>query len=151
MEDDRGVWEFTVGLGRPDLAGPGALGGTGIHPVALALEASVHRIGGANRIPCYTSFGPNPDIDEFAQRAWGDAYDPAQTPIECRLSVYVDDEMIDVLIEAIISELDVDQDGWSKIAGRKVVIGLRLIDLDAPSNSAYRGLVSQYQDQLDGR
>ncbi|MFF0544508.1 hypothetical protein ACFYTF_16890 [Nocardia thailandica] len=151
MEDDRGVWEFTVGLGRPDLAGPDAPGGTGIHPVALALEAGVHRIDGTNRIPCYTSFGPIPDIDEFAQRAWGGAYDPARTPIECRLSVYVDDALIDELIEAIISELDVDQDGWSKVAGRKVVIGMRAIDLDAPSNSAYRGLVSRYQDQLGGR
>ncbi len=149
MEDDRGVWEFTVGLGLPDTSGPGALDGEGIHPIALALEESVYRLPGGNRIPCYTSFGQDPETDEFAQRAWGDHYDPARIPVECRLSVYIDDDQLDELTAAVVSELGVDQDGYSKLAGRQVVIGLRLIDLESPANSAYSGLVSQHHDRVD--
>lgn len=149
MEDDRSVWEVTVGLGLPDASGPGALDGEGIHPVALALEESVHRLRGGDRIPCYTSFGQDSAIDEFAQRAWGDSYDPARIPVECRLSVYIDDDRLDELVAAIVSELGVEQGGYSRLAGRPVVVGLRLIDMESPTNSAYSGLISQYHDRLD--
>ncbi|MBF6193590.1 hypothetical protein [Nocardia implantans] len=147
MDDEHQVWEFAVELGMPDAAGPGALHDEGIHPVALALEESTHRIREVNRIPCFTSFGPVTAVDEFAQRAWGDAYDPARVPVECRLAVYVTDEELDELVSAVVADLGIDQDGYSKVVGRKVTIGLRAIPLEAPENSFYQHLVDQYRDQ----
>ncbi|MEU5757643.1 hypothetical protein [Nocardia sp. NPDC047648] len=131
----------------PDATGPGALDGEGIHPVALALEESTHRIRGVNRIPCFTSFGPVTAVDEFAQRAWGDAYDPARVPVECRLAVYATDDELEELVPAIVEDLGIDEDGTSTVVGRKVTIGLRAISSESPENSFYQHLVNQYRDQ----
>ncbi|WP_280315901.1 hypothetical protein [Nocardia abscessus] len=147
MEDERHVWEFAVGLGSPDATGPGALDGEGIHPVALALEESTHRIRGVNRIPCFTSFGPVTAVDEFAQRAWGDTYDPARVPVECRLAVYVTDDELDELVLAVAEDLGLDEDGYSTVVGRKVTVALRAISLGSPENSFYQHLVEQYREQ----
>ncbi|BDU00730.1 hypothetical protein [Nocardia sputorum] len=146
-DDEHEVWEFAVGLGLPDATRPGALHGEGIHPVALALEESTHRIRGVNRIPCFTSFGPVTAVDEFAQRAWGDAYDPARVPVECRLAVYVTDEELDELVPAVVADLGIDEDGYSTVVGRTVTVGLRAISLESPENSFYQHLVDQYRDQ----
>lgn len=143
--DERDVWELAVGLGLPDLTGPGSLGGEGIHPIALALEESVHRLRGVNRIPCFTAFGTVPAFDEFAQRAWAEDYDRAAVPVECRLAVYVTDYELDELVRAVVEDLGIDQSGYSKAAGRKVTLGLRAISLDAPENSFYQHLVDQYE------
>jgi hypothetical protein len=146
-DDERDVWEFAVELGLPDETGPGALDGEGIHPIALALEESAHRIKGVNRIPCYTSFGPVTAFDEFAQRAWGDGYDAARVPVECRLAVYVTDDELDALVTAVVEDLGIAEDGYSTAADRKVTVGLRAISLDSPENSFYQHLVDQYRDQ----
>ncbi|MFD4355070.1 hypothetical protein ACFWPX_21120 [Nocardia sp. NPDC058518] len=145
MDDERDVWEFAVGLGLPDETGPGALGGEGIHPIALALEESVHRIEGVNRIPCYTSFGPVNALSEFAHRAWGDEYD--RVPVECCLAVYVTDDELDALVAAVVENLGIAEDGHSSAADRTVSVGLRIIDLDSPSNSFYQHLVDQFRDR----
>lgn len=146
-DDEHQAWEFAVELGLPDATVPGALDGEGIHPVALALEESTHRIRGVNRIPCFTSFGPVTAVDEFAHRAWGDAYDPARVPVECRLAVYVTDEELDELVPAVVADLGIDEDGYSTVVGRKVTVSLRAISLEAPQNSFYQHLVDQYRDQ----
>ncbi|MBF6472766.1 MULTISPECIES: hypothetical protein [Nocardia] len=146
-DNERQVWEFAVGLGLPDATGPGALDGEGIHPVALALEESTHRIRGVNRIPCFTSFGPVTAVDEFAQRAWGDAYDPARVPVDCRLAVYVTDDELGELVLAVAEDLGLDEDGYSTVVGRKVNLGLRAISLESPENAFYQHLVDQYRDQ----
>ncbi|MBF6224974.1 hypothetical protein IU470_07605 [Nocardia abscessus] len=146
-DDERQVWEFAVGLGLPDATGPGALDGEGIHPVALALEESTHRIRGVNRIPCFTSFGPVTAVDEFAQRAWGDAYNPACVPVECRLAVYVTDDELDELVLEVVADLGIDVDGYSSVVGRKVTLGLRTISLESPENRFFQHLVDQYRDR----
>ncbi|MFD4456993.1 hypothetical protein [Nocardia sp. NPDC058480] len=146
-DDEREVWEFAVGLGLPDETGPGALDGEGIHPIALALEESVHRIEGVNRIPCYTSFGPVTAFDEFAQRAWGDAHDAARVPAECCLAVYVTDDELDVLVTAVVEDLGIAAGGYSTAADRNVTVGLRAISMDSPENGFYQHLVDQYRDQ----
>ncbi|MFD3462953.1 hypothetical protein ACFWVM_24840 [Nocardia fluminea] len=148
-EDERGVWEFSVGLGNPDKTGPGALDGEGIHPIALVLEASVQRIEAANRIPCYTSFGPVTALDEFAQRAWGDAFDPARVPVECRLAVYVTDDELDALVTAIVEDLGLTEGGYATAADRTVTIGMRAVALDSRESSFYQHLVDQYVEQVD--
>lgn len=108
MDDDqRQVWELSVELGPPEATGPGALDGEGVHPVALLPEESAQRIRGANRIPCFTAFGQVTALDEFAQRAWGDAYNQEDVPVECRLAVYVTDEELDDLTKAIVADLTV--------------------------------------------
>ncbi|MEV0293271.1 hypothetical protein [Nocardia sp. NPDC050710] len=145
-DDEHQVWEFAVGLGLPDATGPGSLDGDGIHPIALALEESAHRIRGVNRIPCYTAFGPVAAFDEFAQRAWGDAYDPARVPVECRLAVYVTDDELDELVLAVAEDLGIDEDGYSTAVDRKITLGLRAISLESPENSFYQHLVDQYRD-----
>ncbi|WP_157172674.1 hypothetical protein [Nocardia exalbida] len=146
-DDERQVWEFAVVIGLPDATGPGALDGEGIHPVALALEESTHRIRGVNRIPCFTSFGPVTAVDEFAQRAWGEAYDPARVPLECRLAVYVTNDELDELVPAIVEGLGIDEDRYSVVVGRKVTVGLRAISLESPENSFSQHLASRYRDQ----
>ncbi|MEU1549430.1 hypothetical protein [Nocardia sp. NPDC005745] len=100
-----------------------------------------------NRIPCFTSFGPVTAVDEFAQRAWGEAYDPARVPVECRLAVYVTDDELDELVPAIVEDLGIDEDGHSVVVGRKVTVGLWGISLESPENSFYQHLVSQYRDR----
>ncbi|MFD6102019.1 hypothetical protein ACFWFQ_05085 [Nocardia salmonicida] len=148
MDDERDIWEFAVGLGLPDKSGPGALDGEGIHPLALVLEESVHRIEAANRIPCFTSFGPVAALDEFAQRAWGDGFDPARVPVECRLAVYVTDDELDALVAAVVEDLGIAEDGHSTAADRAVTVGLRLISVDSPADSFYQHLVDQFRDQI---
>ncbi|MFR9751077.1 hypothetical protein ACL02S_08565 [Nocardia sp. 004] len=146
-DNERQVWELTVELGLPDATGPGSLGGEGIHPVALALEESVHQVRGPNRIPCFTSFGPIFEIVEFADRAWGDVYNQESTPVECRLAVYVTDEELDELAKMVVEDLGLAEDGYSTAIGRKVTIRLNLISLEDPDNSFYRSLVEQYEEQ----
>jgi hypothetical protein len=147
MDDEHHVWEFAVGLGLPDATGPGSLDGEGIHPIALLLEESAHRVGGVNRIPCFTAFGPVIEFDEFAQRAWGASYDRARVPVECRLAVYVTDNELDELVQAIVEDLGVDKDGYSVATGCRVTIGLRPISLQSPENSFYQHLVDQRRDE----
>ncbi|MBF6062057.1 hypothetical protein IU500_19075 [Nocardia terpenica] len=144
--EEHDAWEFAVGLGLPDATGPGSLDCEGIHPVALLLEDSAHRVRGVNRIPCYTAFGPVIEFDEFAQRAWPDTYDRAGVPVECRLAVYVTDDELDDLVQAVAADLGVDKDGYSTVVGRKVTIGLRPISLESPENSVYQHLVDQYRN-----
>ncbi|MEV5649795.1 hypothetical protein AB0L57_16245 [Nocardia sp. NPDC052254] len=144
--DEHQVWELAVDLGVPDPAGPGSLAGEGIHPIALALEDSAHKIHGANRIPCFTAFGPISALDEFAQRAWGDGYDPADVPVECRLTVYVTDDELDQLVQLIVEDLGMDKTGYSTAAGRKVTVCLRPISLADPENGFYQHLVDQYHN-----
>ncbi|MEU6186418.1 hypothetical protein [Nocardia sp. NPDC047038] len=146
-DDEHQVWEFAIGLGLPDVTGPSTLDGEGIHPIAMALEESTHRIRGWNRIPCFTSFGPVTAVDEFAQRAWGDAYDPTRVPVECRLAVSVTDDELDELVLAVAEDLGIDQDGYSTVVGRKVTLGLRAISLESPENAFYQHLVDQYREQ----
>ncbi|WP_446225573.1 hypothetical protein ACTWPB_11080 [Nocardia sp. IBHARD005] len=141
------VWEFAVGLGFLDGAGVGAFDGEGIHPIALVLEGSVHRIEGVNRIPCYTSFGPVIAFDEFAQRAWVDGYDAARVPVECCLAVYVTDDELDALVTAVVEDLGIAENGYSTAADRNVTVGLRAISLDSPENSFYQHLVDQHRDR----
>ncbi|BCK57381.1 hypothetical protein [Nocardia wallacei] len=148
MEDDeRRVWELAVELGLPDATGVGALDGEGIHPIALLLEESAHRIRGINRIPCFTAFGPVVELDEFAQRAWGESYDPARIPVECRLSVYVTDTELDELARAVTDDLGLDHDGNSTTVGRKVAVSLRPISLELHENRFYQHLVDQYENR----
>lgn len=146
-DDDRQVWQITVGLGVPDATERES---EGIHPVALALEESVHRIRGVNRIPCYTEFGPVMDVMMFAQRALGDDYDPATAPVECSVAVYATDEELDELVRAVVQDLGVDKEGYSSTAGRAVRLGLRPISLEDPANSFYQHLVDQYEDRVQG-
>ncbi|WP_063057257.1 hypothetical protein [Nocardia salmonicida] len=147
-DDERSVWQIVVGLGLPEEASPDS-GGEGIHPIAGALEESVHRIRGVNRIPCYTEFGPSNEIAAFAQRAFGEGVDPSTLPVECSLSVYASDAEVDELAQAIVRDLGVDRSGYSIEVGRHVSLGLRSISLQDPSNSFYQHLVDQYQDQPD--
>ncbi|MGV9543126.1 hypothetical protein ACWDSF_17570 [Nocardia beijingensis] len=79
-DDEHQAWEFAVELGLPDATVPGALDGEGIHPIALALEESTHRIRGVNRIPCFTSFGPVTAVDEFAPARVGRRVRPGARP-----------------------------------------------------------------------
>ncbi|WP_280402665.1 hypothetical protein [Nocardia carnea] len=145
--DERQVWELSVELGPPEATGPGALDGEGIHPVALLLEESVQRIRGANRIPCFTAFGQVTALNEFAQRAWGEAYNQEDVPVECRLAVYVTDEELDDLTKAIVEDLGLSRDGFSTAANRKVIVGLHPISLEDPENSFYHHLVNQYESR----
>ncbi|MEV0032952.1 hypothetical protein [Nocardia sp. NPDC050793] len=145
-DDDRQVWQVAIGLGLPDTAGPGSRESEEIHPIALALEESAHRIRGVNRIPCYTEFGPVIEIAAFARRAYGDDYDPAAIPVECSLAIYVTEEELDELVQAVVEDLGVDEHGYSTVAGRKVTLGLRSISLDSPDNSFYQHLVDQYRN-----
>ncbi|WP_459547354.1 hypothetical protein [Nocardia sp. X0981] len=146
-DDERGVWELSVELGPPETAGPGAFDGEGIHPVALLLEESAQRIRGTNRIPCFTAFGGVTALDEFAQRAWGEAYNQEDVPVECRLAVYATDEELDDLTKAIVEDLGLSRDGYSSAAGRKVIVSLRPISLEDPANSFYHHLVDQYENR----
>lgn len=146
-QDDRQVWQITVGLGVPD---PAETESEGIHQIALALEESVHRIRGVNRIPCYTEFGPVMDVMMFAQRALDEGYDPATAPVECSLAVYATDKELDELIHAVVEALEVDKQGYSSTVGGEVRLGLNLLSLDNPDNSFYRHLVDQFQYQSEG-
>lgn len=147
MDDEHHVWEFSVELGPPEAAGPGAIDGEGIHPVALLLEKSTQHIRGANRIPCFTAFGRVTALSEFAERAWGEVYDQEDVPIECRLAVYVTDEELEDLTKAIVKDLGLSRDGYSTAANRKVSVGLRPISLEDPENSFYHHLVDQYESK----
>ncbi|MEU1955230.1 hypothetical protein [Nocardia rhamnosiphila] len=149
-DDNRQVWQITVGLGVPE-ATVDAGDTEGIHPIALVLEESAHKIRGVNRIPCYTEFGPVVDVMSFAQRSLGDAYDPATAPVECSLAVYATDEELDELVHAVVEDLGVDKDGYSSSAGKKVTLGLRPISLEDPESSFYQHLVDQYTDQFQQR
>ncbi|MFJ1455299.1 hypothetical protein [Nocardia sp. N2S4-5] len=150
MEDDeRRVWELAVGLGLPDATGSGALDGEGIHPIALLLEESAHRIRGVNRIPCFTAFGPVVELDEFALRAWEEFHDPARVPVECRLSVYVTDTELDELVRTVVDDLGLDHEGNSTTVDRKVTVGLRPISLELHENRFYQHLVHQYENRSD--
>ncbi|MFC9435434.1 hypothetical protein [Nocardia sp. NPDC057030] len=145
-DDDRRIWQVAVGLGLPDQTGPGSLAGQGIHPIALLLEESVHRIRGVNRIPCYTEFGQVSELDNVAERLQGDAYDPATVPVECTVTVYVTEDELDELLPAIVADLGIDEDGRSAAAGRKVTVGLRDISARSEPNSVHQSLIAQYRD-----
>ncbi|WP_431957751.1 hypothetical protein [Nocardia lijiangensis] len=147
-DDDRQVWQVAVGLGLPDATGPGSQESEEIHPIALALEESAHRIRGVNRIPCYTEFGPVIEIATFAQRARGNDYDPMTVPVECSLAVYATEEELDELVRAVVEDLGVDEHGYSTAAGRKVTLGLRYISLESPEHSFYQHLVDQYRNRV---
>ncbi|MEV4129535.1 hypothetical protein [Nocardia sp. NPDC049707] len=143
-DDDRRVWQIAVGLGLPAATGPGSLSSDEIHPIALQLEESAHRVRGLNRIPCYTEFGPVLELDEFAHRFRGEEYDPAKVPVECTLAVYVTDTELDELLRTVVADLGIGDDGYSTSAGREVTVGLRAISLESPDNSFYRQLVDQF-------
>lgn len=147
MDDDRRIWQVAVGLGLPDLTGPGSLASEEIHPIALMLEESVHRIRGVNRIPCYTEFGMVSEIDNWAERIQGEAYDPATVPVECTLTVYVADDELDELLPVIMEDLGMDQDGYSAAAGRMVTLELRDISSRSEPNGIYQGLIDQHRNQ----
>ncbi|WP_067862814.1 hypothetical protein [Nocardia shimofusensis] len=145
-EEDRSVWEFTIGLGLPDTAPGEALETDGIHPIALLLEESAHRVRGVNRIPCFTSYGPAIARQEFAQRAWGEDFGEDQTPVECRLAVYVTDDELDELAQALAEDLGLTRDGYSMAAGKTITVDLRPIPLEPPQNRFYLHLVDQYRN-----
>ncbi|QIS09669.1 hypothetical protein [Nocardia arthritidis] len=147
MDDERRIWQVAVGLGLPDPTGPGSLDSEEIHPIALMLEESAHRIRGVNRIPCYTEFGPVIEIAEFAERVRGDAYDPAAVPVECTLTVYATDDELDELLPAIVADLGIDEHNYSAAAARTVTIGLRDIETRAEAPASYQHLVDQYRNR----
>lgn len=146
-DGERQVWELAVELGLPDSTGASSFGGAGIPPIALALEESVHRVRGRNRIPCFTAFGAIAEIAEFAERAWRDTYRHESVPVACRLAVYVTDEELDELAEVVVADLGLTEGGYSVVTGRKVTIRLRPISLQDPDNRFYRSLVEQYMEQ----
>ncbi|WP_141718055.1 hypothetical protein [Nocardia altamirensis] len=146
-DDDRRIWQIAVGLGLPDPTGPGSLASEEIHPIALILEGSAHRIRGVNRIPCYTEFGQVSEIDNLAERLQGDAYDPATVPVECTLTVYIADDELDELLPVIMEDLGIDQGGYSAAAGRTVTLGLRDISSRSEPNGVYQGLIDQHESQ----
>ncbi|MBF6330946.1 hypothetical protein [Nocardia transvalensis] len=150
MEDDkRGAWQIAVGLGWPDPSGPGSLDNDEIHPIALLLEESAHRVRGVNRIPCYTGFGPVGEILDFAVRLCGNAYDPAAVPVECTLTVYATQDELDELLQAVVEDLGVSKDGYSVAAGRKVTLGLRDVSPGSQEDALYQHLVDRYRNRAD--
>ncbi|WP_280242287.1 hypothetical protein [Nocardia abscessus] len=143
MTNDRHIWQVAIGLGKPDREGPGSVASDEIHPVALLLEGSVHKLESGNRIPCVTGFGPVSDLAEAAVRLKGDDYDLAQVPFECTLTVYATDEEVDVLIQQVADDLAVDAEGYSPVVDRQVTVALRPIFDYAEKADSYRYLVDQ--------
>ncbi|MEU6565126.1 hypothetical protein [Nocardia nova] len=130
-------------LGPPEAT---ALHTEGIHPVAQLLEASARRV--RDSIPCFTSFGPVTPLDEFAQRVWGETFARERVPVECRLAVYVTDEELDDLSEAVVEDLGLNRDGFSSVVDRKVVVGLHPISLEDPENEFYRQFVGHHEEAV---
>ncbi len=142
--DDQYIWQIAIGLGKPDREGPGSASSDEIHPVALLLEDSVHKLAGGQRIPCVTGFGPVSDLAEAAVRLEGYDYGLAQVPFECTLTVYATDDEMDILLRQVAADLAVDASGYSSVVDRHVTIALRPIFDYAAKVDSYRFLVDQY-------